>query len=1258
MPKHQSPNPTANPPRRISFLHLSDRHFGGGPTRELHWPQVKKEFFDDLDRMAKAHGGYPKFVVFSGDLAFRGAVAEYASAKEFFKELTRRCGVPADQHLPIFAVPGNHDLERPTKDLSAYAALRSNDADMAQLRRDMLEGKDSELRKRVDTLFANYSRFAEEFLHPTLRQPFEAAAPEHWEPKFDTGLLPGDLRAKLVIDGFHIGLLGFNSAWRQYTGDRPFEGHVSVEVAQANRLDPDRSFRSNNHVTFLVQHHPPHWLGNQSEWTDSIDPLADHLLVGHVHEGQDSADRVNPNVGSPHTVAESLFGIEEWIQWVDGKPVEHRDRRMGYTWGEISATPTSDGAEATTVRTWRRTYYGMPGETHRFDHPTNKVRYSESEGFLAVRARPVPDHLRQSPPLTARFSAPVPQAAPAPVIDRDWRDTYFAHFRQLHGKIRILGYDERYGIDLERDQLQVTLSLQMGMERGLKPGRKSSDFGTGDVVAALQSAITNQARGLILIGLPGSGKTTLLHDLFLRQAFGKLGGSLLLPNARELIPVLVQWKQLEPAWLQHPDGLAQFVSATLCKHEQSEAAVAVTAHGPSERPPILLLGDGIDELSDQKLREALLPWVTKQLEDRWPMPSFCVLSCRTTEHFDQQIRAHSEQASSGSTPAWLAKVAVAELQYLSKNQRADFVTKWFRAVGASQGRDPGQCQSQAQKLLESMANLEQRTDLSGDAVRKLLGTPLLLSQLCQLHHSGKKLPEQRGILYEKCLGLLLEVWAQPRRSLHLPETAALELLRHFAWKYLEAGNKALPKATLAATLAQLLPTLPGADLATTDVVELFTSHTGVLIPAEPDHFEFLHLSFAEWLAAYHAECERSESVLVDRLGQESWREVIALALSRPAFAPHFLREVVRRGLVAAHKDQLNRGLRELLRLDPAAFREFDWTTVQTSEREALSEIWPTAQFPALPAPSTWLPPSTSPRSPRVPLDPKPSPPTPTLTNLASRKEGDRWSLSVLGHTLEFCWVPPGPFWMGSSKDKEHPCFDPEAWDDELEAHQVLISRGFWVARTPTTNALYRTFVSNCQLRGARASDEDRSPRFGGDLQPVVSISHDDMIFFTQWLNGLRVAPRGHSFDLPTEAEWERAARGTDRRKFPWGEASPDQSRAIFSDNSGNQTAEVGTRLDGASPCGALDMAGNVWEWCLDPWVSSFAASKKPVPDPGAVFHLGGGSPGQAPRVFRGGSWDFGRGDLRCATRDRGLPRGRDSRLGFRVVVRDSAIRSP
>ncbi len=172
---------------------------------------------------------------------------------------------------------------------------------------------------------------------------------------------------------------------------------------------------------------------------------------------------------------------------------------------------------------------------------------------------------------------------------------------------------------------------------------------------------------------------------------------------------------------------------------------------------------------------------------------------------------------------------------------------------------------------------------------------------------------------------------------------------------------------------------------------------------------------------------------------------------------------------------------------------------------------------------------------------------------------------------EMIVVPAGPFVMGSDSGPR----------DERPAHHVHLAV-YQIERTPVTNAQFAVFLDAAgavDAQGRRLFDFDDAdarihrvdgkwvadPGFEG--HPVVEPSWFGAHAYCVWL-GRR---------LPTEAEWEKAARGSDGRTYPWGEQAPDKTRAQF-DAGWNETVPVGSFVAGASPYGVLDLAGNVWEW--------------------------------------------------------------------------------
>jgi iron(II)-dependent oxidoreductase len=251
--------------------------------------------------------------------------------------------------------------------------------------------------------------------------------------------------------------------------------------------------------------------------------------------------------------------------------------------------------------------------------------------------------------------------------------------------------------------------------------------------------------------------------------------------------------------------------------------------------------------------------------------------------------------------------------------------------------------------------------------------------------------------------------------------------------------------------------------------------------------------------------------------------------------------------------------------------------------------------------------------------------------IASRaqNEGARpapWRPDPLPAVNDMVFVPAGEFLMGSSSEALYRAADV----DEFPARTVWVD-DFYIDVHEVTNAQYKVYLDSMKVV-APPRWVDGNYGLGEDGLPVVSITWNEAAAYARFV-GKR---------LPTEAEWEKAARGTDGRTYPWGE-SFDRNHA----NNGEHLVPIMSYPSGVSPYGAFDMAGNAAEW-VDGWYEAYPRGADEVlprdlPDRAEEFK-------KERRVYRGGSWNTFPKYLRCANRESTTPGKRWAYIGFRCAM--------
>ena len=712
-------------------------------------------------------------------------------------------------------------------------------------------------------------------------------------------------------------------------------------------------------------------------------------------------------------------------------------------------------------------------------------------------------------------------------------------------------------------------------------------------------------REVVIVGDPGSGKSTFLRRVafeLCRTLRGNrpAGAPLFLAKDDKRFPILIRVAELakllaadkSPKPADSPDWIPYFLGKQ--SEEYRWGADEGFFRGKLDGGNCLVMVDGLDEAPERRMRERIAR-LFEHATGAFPKCDFLV-STRPQTNVGDSVLARFH-------PVKIGDLELPEIR--------TFFDHFARALAL------GKAESKSFKEgLESA--IESRPE-----IREMSGNAVMLTALAVLQHNDQRLPEYRVELYESILGWLAA--AREQKEGRPTAEKCLETMRRLALFMQDAPQGRLVQVNKRTAAEFLVGEFDGSVDANEELLERETHDSGIVSSVGAD-LRFWHLSFQEYLAAREIaglnEKQQIERVVASgKLYQPEWRETMRLlggvlrqqgeakieglfqAILEHVPKPPQLADQARCAalLGAMMRDLASMGYQpktpDYERTVKSAMRIFDARAageIDVKTRMEAADALGQVGDPRLEE-NNWV---------RIPAD-----------------------------------ADKDTFRMGAQKqDKKGHNYDPEADDGESPVHEVTL-RAFRIGRFPVTVQEFGTFIRHggysAQKYWAGGYGEFQEPRYWERQKPypnrpVVGVSWFEAAAYCRWAGGR----------LPTEAEWERAARGPEGARYPWGDEPIDPSRANdYHEAAVDQVTPVGLFANGNSAEGLCDMLGNVWEWCAD-WFGPYGAGSQDNP---------AGPRAGREKVLRGGAWLFNPRSVRVSFRGGLEPSLRYDVVGFRCA---------
>jgi formylglycine-generating enzyme required for sulfatase activity len=812
----------------------------------------------------------------------------------------------------------------------------------------------------------------------------------------------------------------------------------------------------------------------------------------------------------------------------------------------------------------------------------------------------------------------IPNAAamiPPPPPSADVKTHYLDYVRNEHERIRLFGFDSEENLFVFLQDVFVSLRLS---EHRRKAEAFAGREGVSDQLLTPQKilpAATARHRLLLVTGDPGCGKTTLLKYFALscldEEKRRRIG------LTQPLLPVFLPLRKVDPK-LSFTETLSRWAS------NRNRPVAASQFEEWLDRPGALLLLDGLDEISDQRLRLQVCEWIS-EAHSAYGASTF-VVTCRFTgfgREESQALRADHFHA---------------DMQNLNLDEQRTFLEKWFFAAYRNDQRalhpeKPDDLEDLRQQALDAAnAILEFVHREENRSLRFMAGSPVLLQIIAIIWKERGNLSTERAALYHRCTQFLLDHRDRAKGidPLMSAEKARL-LLRPLAlWMQEKLRKDEAPTAELVRRLAQPLQEIDP-SLTPQKFLENLRDRAGLLQTFGDEAYIFRHKSFREYLAS--AELARQSQsqpqrvqVFVDNFDDNWWREptVFAAGFAEPFVFPELMEALLKSDKnTSSNLPLLLQLVREAAAKPLAPFEK----TIR-NQKLAWQKRYNALQCVRLLRSEAAI----------------------KLVKMAQRDKEPK--VRQLAEQILIEWLVAKPPEVPTAKANRF--FNPVEDNAEYilipagkykfsETGQIVEVPDLYFAKYPVTNKLYNIFLESLPKseRGKHRSSYADDKRFNGDDQPVVGVSWYSAMAYCEWLTA-----KAHGkmvFRLPAEIEWEWAASGG-KRKYPWGNPEPDDSRANYGSKVGH-TTPVGSYPAGATPEGLMDMAGNVWEWCLNGWNEPdfvLGEDRDLLKNWRKVESLDW-------RVVRGGAWNCRPHVLACAIRSSSEPTYRLGSIGFRCA---------